>query len=399
MSQLAIDGGPPACTDLPSWPHYEADEIEAVAEVLRSGKVNQWTGPDVKAFEAACAKRFGTPYAVAVANGTVALEVALRALGVGRGDEVIVTPRSFFASAGCVPFVGAIPVFADIDLNSQNMTAASIAACITPKTKAIIPVHLNGWPCDMPEIMELARAHNLLVIEDCAQAHGAGVDGKSVGSFGDAAAFSFCQDKIMSTGGEGGVVLFREDKHWRAGWSFKDHGKDMDAVFTQHHPPGFRWVTHGFGTNGRMPGLQAAIGLKQLEKLDDWRTRRWEIFETLRSCLTSYSAVQVPVPRQGILHAGYRFGFSVEPTRLAEGWDRRRTMAAINAEGLTCVEPCPEIYRERAFETISFPQPDCPNAVVLGQTACLIPISPNLDETSVAQMCDALTKVFSAASA
>ena len=398
LSKLAIDGGEKACPQpLPSWPVYADDEIEAVSQVLRSGKVNQWTGHAVTDFEQAFAKAFGQAHAVAVANGTVALELALIAADIGPGDEVIVTPRSFVASASCVVTRGATPVFADVDMLSQNITPKTIEAVTTPRTKAIIPVHLNGHPCDMPGIMKLAERRSLYVIEDCAQAHGAKIDGNPVGSFGQAAAFSFCQDKIMSTGGEGGMVLFRDKHDWRRAWSHKDHGKSYDTVFHGQHPLGFRWLHNNFGTNWRMTGMQAAIGLKQLEKLPRWHAQRQAIAIRLAECLSRFDAVEVPQSSKNIEHAWYRFSFHIGEKRLKPDWDHTYLMDAISEEGVPCLEVCPEIYREKAYDGYDMPKPDCPNAIALGKRVLQLQVHPTLDETALDNICRALTKVLSQA--
>ena len=206
-SNLAIDGGPKVrTTPFAPWPSFAEDEVEAAAAVLRSGNVNYWTGEEGHQFEAELAAFTGCKHAIALANGTVALELALYALGIGPGDEVVTTSRTFIASASCAVMRGALPVMADVDRDSQNITADTIRAALTPRTEAIIAVHLAGWPCDMDPIMELATSTGLKVIEDCAQAHGASYKGRPVGSMGDVAAFSFCQDKIMTTGGEGGML-------------------------------------------------------------------------------------------------------------------------------------------------------------------------------------------------
>ena len=238
------------------WPHYEPDEIAAVERVLTSGKVNQWTGQEVFSFEREYAAFLGRDHAVAVMNGSVALELALVALDVGPGDEVVTSPRTFIASASAAVMRGATPVFADVDPDSGNITAETIDRVLTPRTKAIIVVHLAGWPADMDPILELAAANDLTVIEDCAQAHGAAYHGRPVGSIGHAAAFSFCQDKIMTTGGEGGLLALDDERSWRVAWSFKDHGKSYDAVFNRQHPNGYRWLHESFGTNWRMTEVQ-----------------------------------------------------------------------------------------------------------------------------------------------
>jgi dTDP-4-amino-4,6-dideoxygalactose transaminase len=251
-------------TSFSPWPSFGTEEIDAVASVLRSNRVNYWTGDGCRAFESEFALWNGSSYAIALANGTVALELALRAIQVGPGDEVVVSPRTFLASVSCVVNAGATPVFADVDRDSGNLSADAIEAVMSPRTKAVLPVHLAGWPCDMYTIVELARRHNIKIVEDCAQAHGARHNGHSVGSFGDVSAWSFCQDKIISTGGEGGMVTTNDARAWSRMWSLKDHGKSWEAVHEREHPPGFRWLHESFGTNGRMTEMQAAIGRIQL---------------------------------------------------------------------------------------------------------------------------------------
>jgi len=364
---------------MPPWPFYAADEIDAVAAVLRSGRVNQWTGELVRAFEKACEKAFGQPHALALANGSLALELALKAFGIGSGDEVIVTPRSFVASASCADLVGALPVFADIDIDSQGLTAQTIAARITPRTKAIIPVHLNGWPCDMAPIMELAEKHGLKVIEDCAQSHGAMIGGRPAGSFGHAAAFSFCQDKIMTTGGEGGMVLFAEEAPARIAWSFRDHGKNPDKVARKDHPAGYRWLHDSVGTNWRMTEMQAAIGLAQLEKLPEWRAAREKNAERMAAALEKSPLAVVSRPPKGVLHAYYRLAFRLDRERLADGWDRDRVMAALNGAGVPCtVGTCPELYREALYAGRS--HAPCPQAAELGRLSLNLLVHPTLDD-------------------
>ena len=198
------------------WPSFTVEEADAARAVLLSNKVNYWTGTECRNFETEFAAWCGTAHAVALANGTLALDVALKALGIGPGDEVVVTPRTFMASISCVVTAGATPVFADVDPDSGNLTAATIAAVLTPRTRAVIVVHLAGWPCDMDPIMALADQHGLKVIEDCAQAHGARYKGRSVGCMGHVGAWSFCQDKIMTTGGEGGMVTTNDAEIGRA---------------------------------------------------------------------------------------------------------------------------------------------------------------------------------------
>jgi dTDP-4-amino-4,6-dideoxygalactose transaminase len=381
------------------WPVYDDDMIEAVAAVLRSGRVNAWTGRDVAAFEDAYAEALGRKRAIALANGTVALELALRAFGVGPGDEVIVTPRSFVASAACVPLVGATPVFADVDPCSQNLTPATIEAAMTERTRAVIVVHLAGWPADMPEIMRLCRGRGVVVIEDCAQAHGAAIDGAPVGAFGDAAAFSFCQDKIITTGGEGGLLALDDETAWRAAWSFKDHGKSYAAVTNPDHPPGFRWLHHGFGTNWRMTGMQAALGLVQLARLPEWRAQRARNARILLDAMARMPGLRAPEPPDRLRHAYYRLYAFVEPEALREGWSRDRILRELAARGAPAMSgSCGEIYRETAFAQAGFAPPRrLPAARALAETSIAFHVDPTLEPAALQTVSDALGEVMAAA--
>jgi dTDP-4-amino-4,6-dideoxygalactose transaminase len=392
--RLAIDGGDPVrATPLPPWPYYGQAERDAASNVLASGKVNYWTGNHCRDFEAEFAAYHGGGHAISLANGTLALELALRVLGIGEGDEVIVTPRSYFASASCCAIVGAIPVFAEVDANSQNITADSIAAAITPKTKAIIVVHLAGWPCEMPEIMSLASERGLLVIEDCAQAHGARIDDRLVGTFGDMAAWSFCQDKIMSTAGEGGMLMTHDPALWEAAWSFKDHGKSWQRVRADDHPPGFRWLHEGFGSNYRLTELQAAIGRLQLGYLDEWIAKRRDNAERLNQGIMAIPALRTTLPSAREYHSYYKFYAFVRPSRLRDGWSRDRILRALEAEGLPGLSgSCPEIYRERAFEHESHAALSI--AHELGETSLMLPVHPTLGVNDIDDMIIALKKIF-----
>ena len=375
------------------WPVYAEDEVAAVTDVLRSGRVNALHhGDHCKELETRFATLCGMPHAIAVANGTLALEVALRALGVGQGDEVIVPARSFVASASCVVACGATPVFADIDMISQGLTADLIADRLTRRTRAIILVHLGGYPAAAADIASLARQHGVLLIEDCAQAHGATLDGKAVGGFGDAAAFSFCTDKIMSTGGEGGMVLFRDDGAALRGWSLKDHGKDRDALETPPKVQGFRWLHRTFGSNYRLTEMQAAIGLVQLAKLGDWIAVRRRNAEILLDELEGCRALRVVRPESGIGHAYYKFYAFVRPEELHAAWSRDRIVEEAWRTGIPCQTGiCPEIYREEAFTRAGIgPAGPLPAARLLGETSIMLPVDPTLSEAS----CQAMGRVL-----
>jgi dTDP-4-amino-4,6-dideoxygalactose transaminase len=368
-----------------SWPLFEDDERAAVEGVLRSGKVNYWTGQEGRAFEREFAQACGCRYGVALANGTVALELALHVLGIGKGDEVVVTPRTFIASASCIVLRGARPVFADVDPLSQNVTAESIRRVLSPRTKAIIAVHLAGWPCEMDPIIELARDHGLKVIEDCAQAPGATYKGRPVGSLGDVAAFSFCQDKIITTGGEGGMMLTDDQALWREAWAYKDHGKSYDAVHNREHAPGFRWLHESVGTNWRMTEMQAAIGRVQLRKLPQWLERRRRSAVLLTACFRNIPALRVTEPPAHVSHAYYKYYTFILPNRLREGWDRDRIIAAISGEGVPCFSgSCSEIYLEKAFELTALrPEERLPVARELGETSLMFLVHPTLTDADM----------------
>jgi dTDP-4-amino-4,6-dideoxygalactose transaminase len=362
------------------WPFFGDDEVRAVEVVLRSGMVNYWTGGEGKAFEREYAAAIGVPYAIALANGTVALELALAMLGIGPGDEVVTTPRTFIASASCAVMRGAAPVFADVDRDSQNITAASIERVLTPRTKAIIPVHLAGWPCEMDEIMDLARARNIAVVEDCAQANGARYRGRPVGSLGVFGAFSFCQDKIITTAGEGGLLATSDESLWSRAWSFKDHGKSHTEIFRTGQTPGFRWVHESFGTNFRMTEMQAAIGRLQLRKLDGWVAERRANAARLAAGLADVAALRIPAPPAHVEHAFYKFYAFLELARLKSGWTRDRIIQEIVDRGVPCLSgSCSEVYLELAFAGMpSRPLERLPVARELGETSLMFRVHPTL---------------------
>jgi dTDP-4-amino-4,6-dideoxygalactose transaminase len=384
---------------LATWPAYSEEEIDAVQQVLRSGKVNYWTGEEGREFEREYAAYVGVEHAIALANGSVALELALRALDIGPGDEVIVTPRSFIASASCIVVCGATPVFADVDRESQAITAATIEPLIGPRTRAIVLVHLAGWPCEMDPIISLARERGLKVIEDCAQAHGARYKGMPVGSFGDAAAFSFCQDKIITTGGEGGMLVTRTKALWEKAWSYKDHGKGFDAVYRARNKDetGFRWVHESFGTNFRMTEMQAVIGRIQLRRLDDWIVQRRRNAQVLIDGLADQPLLRIPLPDDQIYHAYYKFYAFLRPARLRTGWTRDRIIGALNLLGVPCFSgSCSEIYREKAFADSPFvPAKPLPVARELGDTSLMFVVHPSLAEADMRRMSAKIRQVLS----
>ena len=383
-----------------TWPHYDDEQIAAVTRVLSSGKVNAWTGTDVADFEADYRAYTGATHAIAMANGSVTLDAALMALGVGPGDEVIVTPRSFVASASCVLLRGATPVFADVDRDTQNITPETVAPLITPRTKGILPVHLAGWPCDMEGFRDLADMHGLWILEDCAQAHGAMIGEQHVGTFGDIASFSFCQDKILTTGGEGGLVTTNRDDLFEIIWSFKDHGKSRERVFATDHPPGFRWLHEsGPGTNLRMTGVQAALGRLQLARLDAWRGHRTRLAHHFAEKLSTCAAFRVPMPDETVTHAFYRFYAFARPEALAEGRTAARIIAEASGDGFPVFSgSCSEIYREKTFSDRGIgPKEPLPVARELGETSIACLVDPTWDLERVDMLANRLVAAGNAA--
>jgi dTDP-4-amino-4,6-dideoxygalactose transaminase len=377
------------------WPYFAADERAAVDRVLASGKVNYWTGEEARQFELEYSRYLGGDRCIALANGTLALELPLRMWNIGPGDEVIVTPRSFIASVSCAVLLGARPVFVDVDRDSGNITAATIEPAITPRTRAIIPVHLGGWPCDMAPIMELAQRHGVKVLEDCAQAPGAYDRGRPIGSIGDAAAFSFCQDKIITTIGEGGLLATRDESLWERAWSFKDHGKTIEAVYERQHARGFRWLHDRFGTNWRLTEPQAAIGRLQLAKLGGWVQQRREHAAIFTQRLGAHPALRVPEAPAHSEHACYRFYAYVRPDRLKSGWSRERITAELASRGAPGLSgSCSEIYLERAFEGTGFaPAQRLPVARELGETSLAFLVHPTLSAAYIHEVCDIVCEI------
>ncbi|MFK3989329.1 DegT/DnrJ/EryC1/StrS family aminotransferase [Psychrobacter sp. NPDC064578] len=391
-------------TPFSPWPSFTQQEADAVSQVLLSNKVNYWTGQECRQFEEEFADWAGSKYAIALGNGTLALDAALQALGIGVDDEVIVTPRTFIASISSVINAGATPIFADVDEATGNITPESIAAVLTDKTKGIVCVHLAGWPCDMDGIMALADQHHLYVIEDCAQAHGARYKGRGVGSIGHIGAWSFCQDKIMTTGGEGGMVTTDDEQLWRKMWAYKDHGKSYAAVYETEQQPGYNWLHESFGTNWRMTEIQGVIGRIQLAHMSDWIAKRRANAQAILEACAKWEEkgyLSVPTLEQASHfpnsnHAYYKLYVYVQPNNLADGWTRDRIIEEINTLGVPCYSgSASEVYLEKAFDDTGLrPENRLPIAKQLGETSLMFLVHPTLTTAEIAQTVDAIDRVF-----
>jgi dTDP-4-amino-4,6-dideoxygalactose transaminase len=383
-------------TKFSSWPAFTDEEADAVRDVVISNKINYWTGDECKKFEKEFASWSESKYAVALGNGTLALDLALKVLNIGDGDEVIVTSRTFIASVSAIINVGATPIFADVDLDSQNITLEFVRKQITKKTKAILCVHLAGWPCEMDGIMSLSKEFGIYVVEDCAQAHGAKYKDKSVGSIGHIGCWSFCQDKIMTTGGEGGMVTTNDESLWREMWAYKDHGKSYEAVYEQEHPKGFRWLHESFGMNYRMTEMQAAIGRIQVRRMPIWHVKRLsnanKIWDSARQC----KGLRVPSMRDYFEHAAYKCYVFVKTKQLKSDWSRDRIINEINGLGVPCRSgSCSEVYLEKAFDGTEFkPKERLHNAKELGETSLMFQVHPTLSDSEIQQTCNAIISVM-----
>ena len=370
--------------NFPKWPRYDEDEIKEVERVLRSGNVNFWTGSITKFFEKEFAKFCNCKFAIAVANGSLALSCAYLALGIKKDDEIITTPRTFIATASSASLLGGIPIFAEVDKDSGNITAKSIEPLITKKTKAIVVVHLAGWPADMIEISNLANTYNIPLIEDCSQAHGAGIviDGVklSVGQFGDISTWSFCQDKIISTGGEGGMVTTNNKNYFNKIRSFKDHGKSFIKLEKRDLKHGYKYIHDNLGSNFRITEMQSAIGRIQLSKLDLWTKIRTKNALLLNDFLSKDPLIRVPLPEKDMVHGWYKFNCFINRDFLKDDWSRDKIINAIIKKGYPALQgSCSELYLEKCFSS-KISQKKLLIANELGETNLTFLVHPTIGE-------------------
>lgn len=384
--------------DIPSWPQFEADEIEAVTRVLQSGRVNAWTGPDVGAFEEAWKQTSNCGHAMAMANGTLTIESAIRALQFDEKTEVIVPARTYVASASSIVMAGATPVFADVDLVTGCVTAETLEAVRGNRTRAAIVVHVGGWPADMTSIMSWAVEHDIVVIEDAAQAHGAttrDADGNQrwVGTFGDFGSWSFCQDKIMSTGGEGGLLAVRDARHADRVWSLRDHGKSKHRVESHAGNNRFAWWVDTIGSNLRMTCMQAAIGSLQLAKLNGWLDIRARNASILRENLQSVEWLALPQVAPHEHPSWYRFYVQVLGDPSVVESRRNAIVDAASEAGLPIgIGSCPEIYLEDGLQQWA-PLQRLTNARDLGERCLCLPCHHLISDEMMSTYADRLVAI------
>ena len=378
-----------------SWPEFDDEQIAKVSSTLKSGKVNYWTGNEGKNFETDFSNWCGIKHSLTMANGTVSLVAAYKALGLSQGDEFITTPRSFIATTSAGVLLGAKPVFADIDLDSGNITADFIAPLITKKTKLISVVHLAGWPANMIEICELAKSHNIKVVEDCAQAHGAMINNKNVGTFGDISSWSFCQDKIISTGGEGGMLSTNNKNIFEEIRSYRDHGKNFDALTRFSSSREFKYIHESFGTNYRLSEMQSCIGRIQLRKLKSWTERRTQNAKILIETLKELRNIRIPLPKDNFKHAWYKFYVYINNGSISDGWSRNRIIDEINSKGFPAFSgSCSEIYLEKSFENFDIEFERLSNAKKLGEESLMFLVHPTISFISMEEYAKTIKKIL-----
>ena len=371
------------------YPIFDKLTRTKVDEVLKSGRVNYWTGSECVKFEKEFSKYIGNKYSVTLNNGSVALELALKAFNLKKNDQVIVSPRSFIISASCVLNLGLKPLFADVD-DRGNLCIEGIKKVFSSKVKAIIIVHLNGLSCDLDPILKFVKKNKIYLIEDCAQAHGAIYKGKKVGSFGHISTWSFCQDKIISTGGEGGMISTNNKRLWLKIWSLKDHGKNFNNVFYKKHEIGFRWLHDYYGSNYRMTEMQAVIGRQQLKLIDRQIKKRnvianlyltglrdyYEKFNIIKK--PNFKCFKCPSRKKNhcnkCLHSFYRLNLFVNNKKIKV----IKLIKHLNKNKIRCNSgSCPEIYNEKIFKKLHFsPKKRLSNAKLLGETSLSFAINP-----------------------
>ena len=418
--KLAINGGPKVVTNkLAGWPSFDEKAIKAVEDVLRSGKVNYWTGPKGMEFEKQFAAWQGSKYAISASTGTSALHVALSALGIGPGDEVIVPSYTFIASSFSVVQSGAIPRFADVNMEDHCISVESAEKLVNKRTKAIMPVHLYGNVCDMDRVMAFAKKHNLFVIEDNAEAFGGVYKGKKTGTIGHISACSFCQNKTFTTGGEGGMVTTDDEELAWIARSFRDHGYDvkerLNLLEIEQKLP---YIHNMVGWNYRMTEMQSAIGLAELERMDGWNmpARKRNAHIIIDAVKDLPQIKYVPIDTAERENGWFVCAFSLDIERM--NCDIEQFVKAAGAEGAPCWKVFwPQCHTEGAFKkhnafgksgfpfkskeyadtkSVDYSKVDVPNAIWHQSHTFTCFGFPTFSEEACRQIGEALAKVIKA---
>ncbi|MDA8840899.1 DegT/DnrJ/EryC1/StrS aminotransferase family protein [Gammaproteobacteria bacterium] len=363
-----------------AWPSFSAGESKIVSDVLRSNKVNYLFGDNGAKFEKGFSDFSQTKYALAVANGTLALDLCLRSLHLKKGDEVLVTSRSYVASASSIALLGAVPVWCDVDLNSQNIDISEIEKNYSKKTRAILCVHFAGFPCDMDKITSFAKSKNIFVIEDCAQAHGARLNGRSVGSFGHISAWSFCNDKIMSLGGEGGMVTTNSKHFHQFISSFNNHGKNLKKYYSSKKHKNFPYIHDSLGSNYRLTEMQSALGIYQLSKMKSWHALRKRNAQVFIDSVADLKIAITPTISSSIQHAWYKLYITLDPKLFKKSISREFVIENLNQHLVPCsFGGSGEIYREKAFKNISYLKSGTlKNASFLEKNSIILQVHPTI---------------------
>ena len=381
---------------LQKWPQFSREEKDIVNQILSSGKVNYWTGSHGKQFEKEFSNFCECNYSIVMANGSLALSAAYLALGIKNNDEIITTPRTFIATSASACLLKAKPIFADVDINSGCILASLIESLITEKTKAICVVHLAGWPCDMDSICKIAKKNRLYLIEDCSQAHGAQINGRSVGSFGDVATWSFCQDKIISTGGEGGMLTTNSLEIYQKVWSFRDHGKTLSGIELAKESREFSFIHENFGSNFRLTEIQSALGRIQLSKITQTNQIRTRNANILYEKIHKIPSIRVPIPEDNLKHAWYKFYCYLNLGRIKQSWSRNKIIKEINNLGYPAFSgSCSEIYLEECFLKSNLgPKKRLKNSIILGDTSLMFLVDNSIEEEQMKNYALAIKKVL-----
>ncbi len=378
------------------WPIVSNQEIKLVNNVLKSNKLNYWTGENCKKFEEEFSKLIKTKYSISLANGSVGLDIAIKSLNLKKNSEVIVTPRSYISSVTSVINQGLTPVFADIDLNSQNIEYETIIKKITKNTKAILVVHLGGMPANMTKIISFAKKNKIKIIEDCSQAHGAKINNKYVGTFGDISIWSFCNDKILNTLGEGGIIATKSFMIYKKLWALKDCGKNFSKFKKFKKKNKFKWVHDFEGTNLRMTEVQAAIGRYQLKKLTTWVNMRNYISKKIISICKNFKSIRTQIVPSKFLNSYYRCYIFLDYKHIKKGWTREKILQYLNTNGIYCdVGSCPEIYKEKFLSKQKHINlKSLKNANLIGKSSIAFKVFPNIYKTTLNNKLSKLNKFF-----